>query len=64
LLCAVFDSRSVVVCCNAVFSTNLLHAASKWTVPDYPRCNIFQRFQLSAYFVRSQAIKKCNHDIT
>lgn len=33
-----------------VFSTGLLHAASKWTVQDYPRCNVFQRFQLSAYF--------------
>lgn len=33
-----------------VFSTNLLHAASNWTVDEYPRANVFQRFQLSAYF--------------
>jgi hypothetical protein len=28
----------------------LRHAASKWTVDEYPRANVFQRFQLSAYF--------------
>jgi ectoine hydroxylase-related dioxygenase (phytanoyl-CoA dioxygenase family) len=33
----------------AIFSTNLLHDASPWT-EDYPRMNIFQRYQLSAYF--------------
>ena len=32
-----------------VFSTNLLHDASPWT-EDYPRMNIFQRYQLSVYF--------------
>lgn len=33
----------------AVFSTNLLHDAAPWT-EDYPRLNIFQRYQLSVYF--------------
>lgn len=33
----------------AVFSTNLLHDATPW-MEDYPRMNIFQRYQLSAYF--------------
>ena len=33
----------------AIFSTNLLHDASPWT-EDSPRMNIFQRYQLSAYF--------------
>ncbi len=33
----------------AIFSTNLLHDASPWT-ENYPRMNIFQRYQLSAYF--------------
>ena len=32
-----------------VFSTNLLHDTSPWT-EDYPRMNIFQRYQLSVYF--------------
>jgi hypothetical protein len=32
-----------------VFSTNLLHDAAPWT-EDYPRMNIFQRYQLSVYF--------------
>lgn len=32
-----------------IFSTNLLHDAAIWT-EDYPRMNIFQRYQLSAYF--------------
>ena len=32
-----------------IFSTNLLHDAAEWT-QDYPRMNIFQRFQLSSYF--------------
>ena len=32
-----------------VFSTHLLHDAAVWT-EDYPRMNIFQRYQLSAYF--------------
>lgn len=32
-----------------VFSTHLLHDAAVWT-QDYPRMNIFQRYQLSAYF--------------
>lgn len=32
-----------------IFSTNLLHDAAPWT-QDYPRLNIFQRYQLSAYF--------------
>ena len=36
----------------AIFSTNLLHDASPWT-EDYPRMNIFQRYQLSAYFNES-----------
>jgi len=31
------------------FSTNLLHDASPW-IEDYPRMNIFQRYQLSVYF--------------
>ncbi|MCG9127745.1 phytanoyl-CoA dioxygenase family protein [Candidatus Poribacteria bacterium] len=35
-----------------IFSTNLLHDASPWT-QDYPRMNIFQRYQLSAYFNES-----------
>lgn len=33
----------------AIFSTNLLHDASPWT-EENPRMNIFQRYQLSAYF--------------
>ena len=33
-----------------VFSTALLHAAAPWTLTDRPRLNVFQRFQLSAYF--------------
>ncbi len=36
----------------AIFSTNLLHDASPWT-EDYPRMNIFQRYQLSIYFNES-----------
>lgn len=32
-----------------VFSTHVLHDAAVWTL-DYPRMNIFQRYQLSAYF--------------
>ncbi len=32
-----------------VFSTHVLHDAAVWT-QDYPRMNIFQRYQLSAYF--------------
>lgn len=32
-----------------VFSTNVLHDAAEWT-QDYPRMNIFQRYQLSIYF--------------
>lgn len=32
-----------------VFSTHLLHDAAVWT-EDYPRMNVFQRYQLSAYF--------------
>ncbi len=36
----------------AIFSTNLLHDASPWT-EEYPRMNIFQRYQLSAYFNES-----------
>ena len=32
-----------------VCATSLLHNAKPWT-EDYPRMNIFQRFQLSAYF--------------
>ena len=32
-----------------VFSTHVLHDAAKWT-RDYPRMNIFQRYQLSIYF--------------
>ena len=32
-----------------IFSTNLLHDAAPWT-EDYPRMNIFQRYQLSVYF--------------
>lgn len=35
-----------------VFSTNLLHDAAPWT-QDYPRMNIFQRYQLSVYFNES-----------
>lgn len=35
-----------------IFSTNLLHDASPWT-EDYPRMNIFQRYQLSVYFNES-----------
>lgn len=33
----------------AIFSINLLHDASLWT-EDYPRMNIFQRYQVSVYF--------------
>ena len=32
-----------------VFATNVLHDAAVWT-EDYPRMNIFQRYQLEAYF--------------
>ncbi len=32
-----------------VFATNVLHDAAVWT-EDYPRMNIFQRYQLAAYF--------------
>ncbi len=35
-----------------VFATNLLHNAKPWT-EDYPRMNIFQRYQLSVYFNES-----------
>ena len=38
------QAGDVIVC-----STNLLHDASPWT-EDYPRMNIFQRYQLSVYF--------------
>jgi len=45
----IVDSVSLKAGDCIVCATSLLHNAKPWT-EDYPRMNIFQRFQLSAYF--------------